>query len=96
MPVPPVQLSLFSLDSFTTVYDNQTSVTISVYEGEQPKVQDNHFLDKFELSGIPPAPRYVPQIEVTFEIDASGILHVSAFEAKGGKRGRIQIRIKRE
>merc|ERR1712020_100786 len=61
---------------FSTAADNQDTVTISVYEGERPLVKDNHFLGKFDLKGIPPAPRGVPKIEVTFNVNADGMLEV--------------------
>ncbi len=62
---------------FSTAIDNQPTITIQVFESESPMTKDNHLLGKFDLTGIPPAPRGVPQIEVTFEIDVNGILKVS-------------------
>merc|ERR1711928_53519 len=69
----------------------QPAVTIQVYEGERAMTKDNHNLGKFDLTGIPPAPRGVPQIEVTFDIDANGILNVSAADKSTGKQNKITI-----
>ena len=76
---------------FTTAADNQPSVEIHVLQGERPMATGNKTIGRFHLDGIPPAPRGVPQIEVTFDIDANGILHVSAKDKGTGKEQRIRI-----
>jgi len=76
---------------FSTAADNQTAVTIRVFQGERPMAVDNKLLGQFDLIGIPPAPRGIPQVEVTFDIDANGILHVTAKDLGTGKEQTIRI-----
>ena len=76
---------------FSTAADNQSAVTVSVFQGERPMARDNRLLDQFNLEGIPPAPRGVPQVEVTFDIDVNGILNVSAKDKGTGKEHNVKI-----
>src|SRR5690606_22208880 len=77
--------------TFSTAEDNQNAVTIRVFQGEREMAADNKLLGQFDLVGIPPAPRGVPQIEVTFDIDANGIVNVSARDKGTGKEQQIRI-----
>src|SRR5687768_5090163 len=78
-------------ETFSTAADNQPSVEIHILQGERPMAKDNRSIGRFHLDGIPPAPRGIPQIEVTFDIDANGILHVSAKDKGTGKEQKIRI-----
>ncbi len=78
-------------ETFSTAADNQTAVTVRVFQGERKMANDNRLLSQFNLEGIPPAPRGIPQVEVTFDIDVNGILHVSAKDKSTGKEQKVRI-----
>jgi len=79
-------------ETFSTAADNQSAVTVRVFQGERPMANDNRLLDQFDLTGLPPAPRGVPQVEVTFDIDVNGILSVSAKDKASGKEHKVEIK----
>lgn len=78
-------------ETFSTAADNQTAVTVRVFQGERKMANDNRLLSQFNLEGIPPAPRGIPQVEVTFDIDVNGILNVSAKDKSSGKEQKVRI-----
>jgi molecular chaperone DnaK len=90
-PYPAQRIPTKKSETFSTADDNQTTVEIHVLQGERDMARDNRTIGKFQLTGIPPAPRGMPQIEVTFDIDANGILHVSAKDKATSKEQKIRI-----
>jgi molecular chaperone DnaK len=78
-------------ETYSTAADNQTAVDIHILQGERPLASDNMSLGRFRLDGIPPAPRGIPQVEVTFDIDANGILHVTAKDKASGKEQKVTV-----
>ena len=76
---------------YTTNVDNQSMITVSIFEGERPLTKDNHLLGRFDLTGIPPMPKGKPEVEVTFDIDDNGILSVEAVEKSTGSKNNIVI-----
>jgi len=86
-PIPTIKKKVF-----TTTEDRQTTVEFPIYEGERPMCRDNNLLGRFELTGIPPAPRETPELEVTFDLDANGILHVTAEDKATHRKNDIVIK----
>jgi len=86
-PIPTIKKKVF-----TTTQDGQTTVEFPIYEGERPMCKDNNLLGRFELTGIPPAPRETPELEVTFDLDANGILHVTAEDRATHRKNDITIK----
>ena len=94
--IEKIQLFQQNYQRLSTAEDNQPAVTIRVFQGERSMANDNKLLGQFDLVGIPPAPRGVPQIEVTFDIDANGIVNVSAKDKGTGKEQKIQYKLQED